>query len=371
MEIPAFSDGPYPVGTSDLRIADGFSSLEGAEMNRYLIGERQGNQYSFVDEILLDRQNPLLLNVNIPDNKTLYGVAAGLSFPVFLHVTYPTRADNPHKDYQLPYAFTTDTRYPRVQAAGDKPIFADENKRYPLLLSSHGMNSHGFWSASGSTRVSSHGYIVATLHFGDGRFSGNNEVFLHEQLRPYLAQAALDFLLEHPHYRANIDPQRIAASGHSMGGYTALALAGGEYAGSDGAIQRPRVRAAIASAPWTGSRWNGGEHYPFGENNIGLAKIEAPVLGLYGDRDAIVQPAFVLSAFEQLAGPRYVVQLIDQPHIYAPGSWQDQGNWVLLFLAAHLKDDEAARKQLSEATSMQGGGADQQRFDLQRSSSEK
>ncbi len=37
-----------------------------------------------------------------------------------------------------------------------------------------------------------------------------------------------------------------------------------------------------------------------------------------------------------------MVELVDQPHIYAPGSWQDQSNWALLFLAAYLKDDEVA-----------------------------
>ena len=99
---------------------------------------------------------------------------------------------------------------------------------------------------------------------------------------------------------------------------------------------------------------------------LGLSKVKVPVLGLYGSNDMSVKSAFVLPAFQQLSGPRYVIELVDQPHIYAAGSWQDQSNWVLLFLAAYLKDDETARKQLALGTSMQGGGVDRQKFELQR-----
>ena len=241
-------------------------------------------------------------------------------------------------------------------------FFADENKRYPLVFSSHGMRSHGFWGPSGSTKLSSHGYIVATINYGEGRLRDDLGIRFIENFRPFVASAALDFLLSHEDYKTHIDSNRIAASGHSLGGFTSLALAGGHYHGMSGVIDEVRIHAVVASAPWTGTSWNGKEHYPFGDNNIGLEKVQIPVLGLYGSNDTSVQPAFVLPALEKLSGPRYVVELVDQPHIYAPGSWEDQSNWAFLFLQAYLKEDESARKQLAQAKSMPGGGIDRQRF---------
>jgi len=365
-EIPVFDYGPYSVGSSNVRIAKAFSQLSGEEMDRYLIGENLNNELHFIDEILSEKDSPLLLEVSIPDDSTIYGSAAGLSLPVFIYVTYPTRADNSREHYDFPYARTADTRFEHMQSVGEKPIFADEKKRYPLVFNSHGMNSHGFWGASGSTKLSSHGYIAATLNFGDARLKEDREIYFHENLRPFIAQVALDFLLDHQDYKEHIDLTRIAASGHSLGGYTSFSLAGGDYNGEAGVIEEVRIHAVIASAPWTGANWDGEEHYPFGDKNIGLSKVRVPVLGLYGSNDMSVQPSFVLPAFQQLSGPRYVVELVDQPHIYAPGSWQDQSNWVLLFLAAYLKDDETARKQLALTTSMQDGGVDRQKFELQR-----
>ena len=365
-EIPAFDYGPYSVGTSNVRIAKAFSQLSGEQMDRYLIGENLNNERHFIDEILSEKDSPLLLDVSIPDDAAIYGSAAGQSLPVFIYVTYPTRADNSREHYDFPYARTTDTRFEHMQRVGEKPIFADEKKRYPLVFNSHGMNSHGFWGASGSSKLSSHGYISATLNFGDARLKEDPEIYSHEKLRPFIAQVALNFLLDHQDYKEHIYRRRIAASGHSLGGYTSFSLAGGDYNGKAGVIKEVRIHAVIASAPWTGANMDGKDHYPFGDKNTGLSKVKVPVLGLYGSNDMSVKPAFVLPAFQQLSGPRYVVELVDQPHIYAPGSWQDQSNWVLLFLAAHLKDDETARKQLAQARSMQGGGIDRQKFELQR-----
>jgi hypothetical protein len=106
--------------------------------------------------------------------------------------------------------------------------------------------------------------------------------------------------------------------------------------------------------------------YKWGDKNIELSKVTIPVLGLYGSKDRVVNPFFVLPAFEQISGSRYVIKLVDQPHIYSEGSWKDQGNWTFLFLEAYLKDNQTACKSLATATSMQDGGIDRQKFELQR-----
>lgn len=367
LTVPVFKVGPYPVGTSDIRIAEEFSKLSGKEMDSYLIGSQVDGDMRFMDSILADKENPLLLSVEIPQDKKVYGSAAGAKLPIFIHVTYPTTADNKRSHYDFPYASTTDNRFEHVQSQGVKPLFADENTRYPLVFDSHGYTSHGYWGPSGSTKLSSHGYIVASVNYGDDRISSDWENHLHENFRVYVAQEALDFLLAHPDYEEHIDNSRIVASGHSLGGFTALALAGGKYNGVKNVITKPRVSAVIPSGPWTGGLLqNGSLSQPFGKDYAGLRDISVPMLGLYGTKDEATKPEYVLPALAMTTGPRYIIALVDQPHVYEAGSWQDQANWVLLFLEAYFKDDDASLELLKGANSVEGGNIDLQRFDLQR-----
>jgi hypothetical protein len=62
-----------------------------------------------------------------------------------------------------------------------------------------------------------------------------------------------------------------------------------------------------------------------------------------------------------------VVELVDQPHIFEQGSWEDRDNWELLFFSAYLKNNPASLEMLKTARSMKGGNEDIQLFDYQRS----
>lgn len=365
--VPIFERGPYPVGTSDVRIAEEFSKLSGEEMDSYLIGSRNGGEMRFMDSILADKNNALLFRVNIPQDQTIYGTAAGITLPIFMHVTYPTTAENKRSHYDFPYANTTDNRFDHVQTAGEKPIFADENKRYPLVFDSHGYTAHGYWGPSGSTMLSSHGFLAASVSYGDDRIASDWQNHLHENLRVFIAQEALDFLLTHPDYKDHIDSSRIAATGHSLGGFTSLALAGGKYNSVTNVITQPRVSAVIPSAPWTGGELEDGIlSMPFGNDYQGMRHIDVPMLGLYGTKDEGTRPEYVVPALAKTSGPRHVIALVDQPHVYEGGSWQDQANWVLLFLDAYFKENKASLELMKTASSIDGGNVDLQRFDLQQ-----
>ncbi len=69
---------------------------------------------------------------------------------------------------------------------------------------------------------------------------------------------------------------------------------------------------------------------------------------------------------KRLSGPTYVVELVDQPHIFEEGSWEDRDNWELIFFAAFLKHEAAALKSLQLGRSMKGGNQDIQLFDYQK-----
>jgi hypothetical protein len=73
-----------------------------------------------------------------------------------------------------------------------------------------------------------------------------------------------------------------------------------------------------------------------------------------------------LPAMRKLSGPTYVVELVDQPHIFDGPSWEDRNKWELLFLDAFLKADAAALEMLASGSSAKGGNEDRQLFDYQR-----
>ena len=89
------------------------------------------------------------------------------------------------------------------------------------------------------------------------------------------------------------------------------------------------------------------------------------MIGLFGTNDEVTHSSFILPAMKQLAGPVYVVELIDQTHALEEGSWEDRNNWELLFFSAFLKHDSVALEALNTTRSMKGGNDDVQLFDYQ------
>ncbi len=76
--------------------------------------------------------------------------------------------------------------------------------------------------------------------------------------------------------------------------------------------------------------------------------------------------SFILPAIKKLSGTTYVVELVDQPHIFEQGSWEDRDNWELLFFSAYLKNDLESLAMLKTTRSMKGGNEDIQLFEYQR-----
>ncbi|MDJ0938622.1 MAG: hypothetical protein QNJ00_02530 [Woeseiaceae bacterium] len=122
----------------------------------------------------------------------------------------------------------------------------------------------------------------------------------------------------------------------------------------------------MLAAPWVGGEYDSNEVFAFGDQNRDLANVTVPVLCAYGSRDEVTLASYILPAMKQLGGPTYVIELVDQPHVFEGGSWQDRDAWELLFFNAYLKGDRLALETLKTARSMQGGNADIQLFDYQQ-----
>jgi predicted dienelactone hydrolase len=99
-----------------------------------------------------------------------------------------------------------------------------------LVLVSHGTGGSEVGHHNLATRLAKDGYLVAALrHPGDNwedRSMVTSGHYFSE--RPRQVSRVLDALLASPEWGARIPAGRIGAVGHSAGGYTVLALAGGE-----------------------------------------------------------------------------------------------------------------------------------------------
>ena len=183
---------------------------------------------------------------------------------------------------------------------------------YPVVAFSHGNSGMHVQSWTMMEYLVSHGFVVGSCnHVGntaaDWNMYGKAAVPQSIHDRPYDVRALIDHLLamggDGKKLAGMMDDSRIAASGHSLGGCTTLAVAGAglgitafktwctdhqdyefcsyltEYDTSmikDGIVGDPRVKAAVAYAPAS---------YQFFTHDGGLGKLTIPMMIMGADRD--------------------------------------------------------------------------------------
>ena len=115
-------------------------------------------------------------------------------------------------------------------SAAQNAPFAPSLSPYPLILLSHGSGGSAQQLAWLGTALAKAGYMaVAVDHPGNNFIDGNTpEGFVLWWERATDLSNVLDGMLADPDFGHRIDTSRIAAAGFSIGGYTALALAGAQ-----------------------------------------------------------------------------------------------------------------------------------------------
>lgn len=112
-----------------------------------------------------------------------------------------------------------------MPVAADAPIASG---RHGLVLISHGLGGSNLGHRDTAIRLAQAGYIVAApQHSGDNyldeTYSGRPQNWTR---RPQQMRVTLERLLADQGFSGSIDQERIAAVGHSIGGYTVLAFVG-------------------------------------------------------------------------------------------------------------------------------------------------
>ncbi|RKH51173.1 alpha/beta hydrolase family protein [Corallococcus llansteffanensis] len=110
--------------------------------------------------------------------------------------------------------------------AKDAPL-SDARARWPLVLLSHGSGGSGIDLSWFGAHLAAHGFIVVSVNHPGNTYQDTSPMgFARAWERPKDFTVILDHLLKDPTWGPRVDPERVGASGYSMGGYTALALVG-------------------------------------------------------------------------------------------------------------------------------------------------
>jgi predicted dienelactone hydrolase len=192
----------------------------------------------------------------------------------------------------------------------------------PLVIFSHGFTGCGMQSIALTEELARHGYVVSAPDHADALFchidpeaSGPPS----HLTRPSFIRAdtwtdatfadrrddivaTIDGLLADKDFRDVIDAKSIGAMGHSLGGYTVVAMAGGWASWRD-----PRIRAVLALSPYVA---------PF-EVHHTLQGIRIPLMYQGGTLDIGITPFLQgpNGAYRQANPPAFFVELRNAGHL--------------------------------------------------------
>lgn len=241
----------------------------------------------------------------------------------------------------------------------------DRDTQQPLVVLSHGFGANRLFLKYLGTHLASHGITTVSIEHPGSNSRAVNQAANGANLaklmsanefidRPQDITGLLDELAQRHQQnptQGKFNTDNTVVIGHSLGGYTALALAGGEldidglkkFCQRNLSVAAPpgdwlqcagtslpqsritlkdnRVKRAIALNPLVGKL--------FGDR--GLTKINIPVLMVTGTEDAIT-PAIShqLEPFSQLRSPKYLITAIGGTHLsLGDAAYQVRGNNVV------------------------------------------
>lgn len=254
----------------------------------------------------------------------LHDASRNRTLPV--QVWYPARPSEARGAPPAIYGFLFFTLESRSAVAG---VPVASRGRFPLVVFSHGSGGIGIQSFFLTEQLASHGFVVvAPDHIGntliDAAFGdlGEDDLVRSAIDRPQDVSLLIDTMLDRTRaggdfFHGALDPSQIGVVGHSFGGFTALAVAGGfrgETAGAFGIDvpddfepipPDPRVRAIVPIAPASS---------PLGDGELAGIRVPTLLIGGTLDRTTPVIPEITRAFATIRAHPVYRADLRGAAH---------------------------------------------------------
>ena len=228
-------------------------------------------------------------------------------------VWYPASAT------EQPMAYSRSTGGFMGSVAKDAPTAACP--RVPLVLFSHGLGGCALQTLFLTEELARHGYVVAAPDHKDGvcaigsdehNFANmrTDQSFLEpdrwndrsQRDRLFDLRAVINLITHDPQLASAVDAQRIGLIGHSLGGYTAIGMAGGWPS-----WKHADVKAVLALSPYV---------LPFMSRGT-LAKLDVPVMyqGAQFDWGITTSLEGAQGAYAATSAPKYFVKLKGGTHL--------------------------------------------------------
>ena len=239
--------------------------------------------------------------VSIPDAATGKTITADLWYPA---------VDGAQGTFAR-YALLPTAYFDSKVAIEDAPI--NSAGSFPFVVYSHGSGGQSFVASFLTEDIASHGYVVLSANH-DGNTAADQLLGtsvtqdVNDYIRPNVVEAEINWALAqssgkasaYPVLKGAIDEARIGLVGHSYGGYTVLATAGGHTGPAGTVAPDPRIKAVVGQAPYT-RRLSDAE----------LAGIKIPVMLMVGTKD-ITTPLELDSQrpFDLITGPPVVLAVM-------------------------------------------------------------
>lgn len=220
------------------------------------------------------------------------------------------------------YTFVTGDFFESPRALDVGADAAATDGPFPMVVYSHGSGGVRYIHSDYTETIASHGYVVvAPDHTGNTAvervLESSDPSALIAYNRPLDVIAVIDAMVdpgdaEAGAFAALVDPESIALTGHSFGGYTTYAVASGTTGNPNGDTPADdRVDALIPLAPAVG---DGSESSLL--DDAALASIDEPTLILVGtdDKTTPVDPNVERPWAVSTANPHYRVELVAAEH---------------------------------------------------------
>jgi len=348
--LPIITTGE--IATTNFLYGPGKSGID------YVQGAKDGDTMYYVNEVLTSPDDVFSFNLSIPNDDTLYGEVAGKTIPYVGLLTFPTTDDN-----LQPNLTQGPDPLPHMQSITSPLHLKESNKKYPLIIYSHGQGDHPLGSNIPTIikRLAQNGYIVLALAHGDFRFKSLYDMdlknFQEFALRPLSVKTAIDFLQSDAYFQTIIDFEKIGAMGSSLGGANMWMLAGASILGPSifstrSIVSDSRIKAFVGIAPLSGIT------YPvFGLGASGIQDVSKPMLVFSTADDTVIPADNIQSAMSKLNNKsnKKLVLLSGEPHVPSSDGLEIVAQWAIPFYKAYLENDALSKAQYDAALSSSFG----------------